>query len=89
MTIRKQVFEVIEEERDYQENVWPRGTGCERSVGEEILCMEECILVARQAWQKGDDYKPDDKRAMLNQIRKVVAIGVRCMENHGAPSGKR
>ena len=62
------------------------GTGCSRSIGEEILCMEECLLAAREAWQRGDDFAPQDALAMLAHVRKVAAVAVRCMENHGAPA---
>ena len=83
---REAVFQAISTEREHQEQKWPRGTGCARSIGEEILCMEECLLAARGAWQRGDDFTPSDAEVMLSHVRKVAAVAVRCMENHGAPA---
>lgn len=51
------------------------------SPGEIIVCMEECLLHARAAW-----YKPDGGKNCLPFIRKVTALGVQCMDNHGAPA---
>lgn len=84
--LRSLAFIAIEGERRYQSSKWPVGTGCQRSIGEEILCMEECLLEARKAWQAGDDANPNARIAILNHARKVAAVAVRCMENHGAPA---
>lgn len=52
----------------------------EMNTGEHILCMEECLARVRVAW-----YAPDGNVACLDHIRKVTALGVACMELHGAP----
>lgn len=48
--------------------------------GEHLLCMEELMDKAREVW-----YRPDGSKECLEHIRKVVAVGVACMELHGAP----
>ncbi len=81
MATRQEVYQAIDSERDYQDHRWPAGTSCDRTVGEEILCMEDCLLGARGSWQSGKL----NTLETLNHIRKVVAVGVRALENHGAP----
>lgn len=82
---RQEVYAVIDGERAYQD----AGKGNARrhvnappnlSPGECLLCMEELLNEARAAW-----YTPDGATTMLPFIRKATAIGVQCMENHGAP----
>jgi hypothetical protein len=82
---RERVYDVIDGERDYQE----AGEGNAKrhadappnlSVGENILCMEQCLADARAAW-----YKPDGGTNALPFIRKVAALGVQALENFGAP----
>ena len=80
-TDRAIVYAAIDSERDHQD-AW-RGNWEHQghpSVGEEILLMEHYLAAARQAWaiNRGG-------RAALVEVRKVVALGVRAMENHGAP----
>jgi hypothetical protein len=71
---RKEVIHLLLRERSYQELVWPH----KHSVGEELLLMEEYIQSARKAWvtERGDE-------CALDILRKVTAMGIRCMENNG------
>lgn len=76
---RATVYAVIDSERAYQDRMWPVGeTGL--TVGESIVLLQQYVTQAVEQWtsQVGD-------QAALHQIRKVAAIAVRCMENHGAP----
>lgn len=79
-----EVIDAISSERLAQDIRWPRGTGCSRSLGEEILCMEQELLEARVAWNHGSDSDPIAARKIIDGIRKVTAIGCRAMEIHGA-----
>lgn len=82
---RSMVYAAIDSERNYQDagaGNAARHPNQPKSMtpGEHILCMEKCLADARDAW-----YKPDGGTACLDFIRKVTALGVQCMEHHGAP----
>lgn len=84
MHSRLKVYSVIDEEREYQ--IAGLGSALrlpsqpDMTPGEFILCMERCLAEAREAW-----YKPNGGTGCLPDIRKVTALGVACMELHGAP----
>lgn len=75
MATRGQVYAAINEERDYQDNL-KKGT---RSVGDEL-----CLL-ARYVRKAQDDLTQNGKNAALDEVRKITAMGVRCLEDHGVP----
>lgn len=85
---RSEVYELIDRERDYQERL-----GIERSesvaqkrtleVAEYITMLDAYVRKAANAWT----FHPGSELA-LAEIRKIAAIAVRCMENHGAPERK-
>lgn len=87
------VFDVIREERQYQdqhatpfENPNPflpsNHIRLELSVGETILAMEHNLEKAKRAWYHNDE--PDYRNAM-NYIRKVAALSVLAGETFGMP----
>ena len=79
---RGKVFAIIKGERDYQEAQFLEGGRFQtqvHSVGEELVLMQEYLNRAFKAYTD----KMGDAPA-LHAIRKVTALGVRCMENHGA-----
>lgn len=83
---RAKVFGALNSERDYQDAKGEQtyeGTPRGHSIEEFLLYMrdyvEEGTHVASRVW--GDKCKP----AMLDIVRKVTALGVACMEQHGAP----
>jgi hypothetical protein len=93
MTSREEVYEAINSERNYQDKRWgpylsarrdplpehgmPGGW---RSLDEFVLYMQgymnELVFAASHY---------ADKDQALDIVRKVTALGVRCMEQHGAP----
>ncbi len=81
---REEVYKAIDTERVYQD----AGMGNAKrhqgmppmTPGEHILCMKQCLNRAIETW-----YKPNGGTACLEDIRKVVAVGVQCMERYGAP----
>lgn len=81
---RQEVYNVIDGERHYQDaqqgNAKRHENQPPMTPGEMILCMEECLQQARKAW-----YKPDGGANCLPFIRKVAALGIQCLERHGAP----
>ena len=87
-TPRADVYAVIDGEREYQDaqkgNAKRHEGQPPMTPGEHLLCMEKCLADARDAW-----YKPDGGTNCLPYIRKVVALGVQCMERYGAPRRER
>lgn len=78
---REEVYRLIDGERDYQNKVWVDSGANE--VG------SHCALIERYA-RKGLDAWTDNKgdEAGLDVIRKIAALCVRAMEQHGAPVRK-
>lgn len=81
---REAVYAAVNTERDYQDRQLGNSKRHEgqppMTPGEHILCMEKCLADAREAW-----YRPNGGQACLDFVRKVTALGVACMELHGAP----
>lgn len=75
------VFAIIMGERTYQDAQLEKGRFQQRvhTVGEELLLMKRYLdkAIAKYADNFGD-------APALHGIRKVAALAVRCMENHGA-----
>lgn len=88
MPDRNEVYAVIDGERAYQDagmgNAQRHPDGDKAMTpGEFILCMERCLADARDVW-----YTPQGGQKSLEYVRKVAALGVHCMELHGAPVRK-
>jgi hypothetical protein len=75
---RAVIYDVIDGERDYQDEQWS-ATDRDLTPGEFIILFEEYVAKARAAWVK----KHGD-RAAVDSFRKLAAIAVRAMEMHGA-----
>lgn len=82
---RENVYAAVDSERDYQDA--GRGNAKRHDnedpqmrPGEYILCIERCLVRARETW-----YHPDGGVKCLEDIRKVTALGVAMMELYGAP----
>ena len=78
MTIKQTVLTAISEERIFQDRKWGNIDLNPYEVGSCLLIMETCLHKAKLAYssQKGDE-------GALDEIRKAVAVGVACMEQHG------
>ena len=70
---REKVYKIIDNEREYQNEKWLK----QRSVAEELLIMQKFLDKAKNSYVSALG-----ESVALDQIRKVVAIGVRCMENN-------
>ena len=85
-TPRKEVYKQIDKERDYQDKLlsdfWATHT-----LGEFILMLDQYVHKAQKKWNY---HERDEEGYMLciHDIRKIAAIAVRCMEQHGAPKRK-
>lgn len=77
---RKNVYKLVDMERDYQDGLGSNRTdGRVHNVAEELVLMERYLRKAFDSWSDN----AGDKSA-LTMIKKVVALGVRAMENnHG------
>jgi hypothetical protein len=77
---REEVYKLIDGERDYQEKQSKKWDHQGIPTAEaEILMMEEYMAKVRTAWV--NHY---DEETSLDMIRKVVGMGVRCLENYGS-----
>ena len=74
---RKEVYSRIDTERDYQDLIW---SGHTHEVGAYITMLRHYVTKAEQAWTENQGDTP-----ALDVIRKITAIGVHCMEEHGVP----
>ena len=80
--LKEDVYKLIDNERNHQNSLPPdRTDGHTHTVGEELVLLQVYLRRALDAWVDN----PGDNAA-LNEIRKIAAISVRCIENHGAPS---
>jgi hypothetical protein len=82
---REQVFRRINKEREYQIQRWGVETGLgmheiQKDTESYILYM---LRFLNQAMEKIST-QPDNKEA-LEEIRKVTALGVVCLEQNGCP----
>jgi hypothetical protein len=79
MIPRTQVYAAIDGERDYQDSLPPSRTdGQPRTVGDYLTMLSYYLDQARADWTMNPGNEP-----ALAQIRKIAAISVRCMEEHG------
>ena len=84
MTSRADVYEIINSERDYQDQhrihdpLQPAFT-----TGDYITMMRVYVDKLAPAWAFNLGVAPED---VLHNMRKIAAIAVQCMEVHGAPS---
>jgi len=80
------VFEVISQERNYQEFIIEKDPNrCEQteiphSVGDYLTMLATYLRKAQDAWTNHGGVQ-----GSLHEIRKIGAIAVHCMEDHGAP----
>ncbi len=78
---RADVYKLIDGERDYQDSLWPTPAAVpHHSVGDYLIMLRYYGRLADAAWTANAGDAP-----ALNVIRKITAIGVHCMEEHGAP----
>jgi hypothetical protein len=82
--VRAEVYAAIDSERDYQDMRKHRDSGAETHSPEEFLLymqdyLTEAVHAAARLWG------PEAKPKIMEIVRKVTALGVACMEQHGAP----
>lgn len=78
MAIKQEVINAIVEERVYQDRKWGTIEQHPHEVGSWLTIMRQLLNDAERAYmsERGD-------YGSLDEVRKVVAVGVACMEQHG------
>jgi hypothetical protein len=81
---RKEVYEIVDEERDYQDEKWG-GTSHDNthSVSDWLIFMRIYLTEAENAL-----YQSSAEDAM-DAVRKITAMGVAAMEANGCPKRKK
>jgi len=75
---RQLVYKAIDSERAFQDRKWGTIEKHSHEVGSWIVIMHKLLRDAEDAWSgAAGDYKA------LEEIRKVIAVGVACCEQHG------
>ncbi len=83
---RNEVYAAINSERFYQDSMWNAGTTStegKHSVTEWLVYMQDYLTQAMSQVTRQAD--PKASQDALNTIRKIAAMSVCCMEQHGAP----
>ena len=76
---RIKAYAAIDSERDYQDELWHDTL----TVGEFVLLLEEYAWKARGQWTT----EPKPEVRTMEVVRKVAALAVACMEQHGVVQG--
>lgn len=85
MTSRSEVYAAIDSERNYQESFIEKDpTRCdsslpEHSVGDYLTMLTTYVRKSQDGWTLNAG-----NSVALDEIRKIAAIAVHCMEDHGA-----
>lgn len=75
---REHIYETLNKERDYQDSIWGPDHDKTHEVEAFVLYMEEYLNKSR----KNLSGKGGVEKA-LDNLRKVVALGIACFESHG------
>lgn len=81
--IREDVYYIIDGERDYQDSKWGPQHDSRHEVEAYVLYMENYLSEARKNLSTNGGVELG-----LDTLRKVVALGVACFEQHGVPERK-
>ena len=79
--INREVLSALHDERVFQNRKWGTTTDHPHEVGGYLTIMRKLLADADEAWSsnRGDE-------GALDEIRKIVAVGIACMEQHGPVS---
>ena len=79
--ISDDVIKAVDEEIDYANSLpSDRTDGSEKTVGEYLVMLDTYLRKAKDEWTFNDG--TEEAR---QEIRKIAAIALRCLEEHGAP----
>ena len=80
---RSEVYAVIDSERDYQDRKWGTIDQRPKQVGSWLTLMRAILTEAEMEWAH-----TDGDHTALDEIRKLAATAIACMEQHGATKRK-
>ncbi len=75
---RSIIYKVVDSERDHQDRKWGTVEQHPHEVGAWLLLMENALRQAKEAWSS-----EANDNAALEEVRKVIGLGVACGEQHG------
>lgn len=84
MATRDEVYNALTKEREYQDKRWnatTTTTAGQHSVAEFVLFMDTYIQDTKQTLSKHGE--PEASKLALDNLRKITAMGVACMEQNG------
>lgn len=79
---KEEIYKTIDEERDYQDKIWGNNHDKNHSVGDFTLYMKYYLD------QVIKEYTCGEIKSSLDDMRKLVALGIACFEIHGVPKRK-
>jgi hypothetical protein len=83
---RTEIYSVLDGERAYQETRWNCNTTStcgKHSVTEFLVFIQDYVNEALHTMSRNPD--PYATETCLHSLRKITALGVACMEQHGVP----
>lgn len=91
-TPRSEVYKALDSEREYQNARWCK-TSADQAAGHNPHSVCEWLVYMRYYLEKGLEIAttsndPEAEANALEFVRKVAALGVVAMEQHGAPQRK-
>lgn len=78
---RSEIFKSIESERVFQDRKWGTIQEHPHEVGGWLTLMRKLLGDAEKAWAESNQ----DHLALI-ELRKLLAVGVACSEQHGLPA---
>lgn len=77
---RQEIYNVLDKERNYQDQVWDKDHSHEHEVGSWLVYMQHYLNRA----VSGLTTSSGNKEALI-QLRKIAALSIACFEVHGVP----
>lgn len=78
MLNRKYIYESIDSERKYQDNL-------DRNVIKNQTPLEHLSIIRKITRDMEDWFYNNPGQPPMDYMRKIAAVAVKCMEEHGAP----
>lgn len=86
MVSRKEVYEALDTERTYQDNIWNEDTTTtagKHTIATWLVFMRSYMREAEDILSRTGEPIASEKASHI--MRKITAMGVACMEQNGAP----